>query len=449
MDVHQIRQEKAVLGNIDTSMDKSELDSCKKYISEKTKIPRKEMNDWKSFKEVWDNLIRQGFFTNGEYGFIKEMFATLRMNIYRVTIEDFETQLELQKDVIDASETDKTTKDIDTRNKDFKYNVLISYVKSEASRYAQGLKRALRSECLSVFLDIDEQEANESKRDCLQRGFENSAAVVAIVTPRYGQTQWTHRQIIFAGMLHKTIIPVKFTETWPPRHLQAEFKDVKHIPWKEVGRKSVSDDKLSAWEKERWLQIGEMIKKRTIELNDALKSGLMRRATMRKQDTGKNFVAVIAHPKQKQLATQIKRWLENDTVWATCVDFEDEQDYLDLKGNRQTAHLKARLEKVSEMFGPRWGDEEGLRLLALQEKADKARVAIVIVSEDLLGSSSLFEQVVYCHDMEYVIPIRFDECFISRELHEMIKPFRMEDARGVTGCKDVIISRVKRMMAKK
>jgi hypothetical protein len=34
---------------------------------------------------------------------------------------------------------------------------------------------------------------------------------------------------------------------------------------------------LSAWEKERWLKIGDEIKKKTIELNDALKSGLFRR----------------------------------------------------------------------------------------------------------------------------------------------------------------------------
>jgi hypothetical protein len=51
--------------------------------------------------------------------------------------------------------------------------------------------------------------------------------------------------------------------------------------------------------------------------------------------------------------------------------------------------------------------------------------------------------------MEYVIPVRFDESFITREVHEMIKKFRMEDARGVTGCKDVLQSRIKRMMAKK
>jgi hypothetical protein len=43
--------------------------------------------------------------------------------------------------------------------------------------------------------DMDEKDANETNGDCLQRGFENSAAIVAIVTPRYGQTQWTHRQV--------------------------------------------------------------------------------------------------------------------------------------------------------------------------------------------------------------------------------------------------------------
>jgi uncharacterized membrane protein (Fun14 family) len=65
---------------------------------------------------------------------------------------------------------------------------------------------------------------------------------------------------------------------------------------------------------------------------------------------------------------------------------------------RIAASLKERLAQVSDMYGPRWSDEEGLRLLSLQERADKARVVIIIISEDLLGSSNLFEQVYIMSD---------------------------------------------------
>lgn len=103
------------------------------------------------------------------------------------------------------------------------FTIMISYQHAEAQKYAVRLKRALVRLGLSTYLDIDEIASGSDWQDQLNAAVLNCAVLVCLVTPSYGETLWTARELKLADSAGKQILPVNFSQTWPPPSLAIQL----------------------------------------------------------------------------------------------------------------------------------------------------------------------------------------------------------------------------------
>ncbi|CAH1783755.1 unnamed protein product, partial [Owenia fusiformis] len=109
--------------------------------------------------------------------------------------------------------------------------IMISYVRCEAAEHALMLKKLLVKLNFSVFLDVHEIKLGVDWQDYLNYAVSNCEVFVPLVTNRYGETQWTNREVKLADVLHKYILPINFLEEWPPKCLAIQFATTQFIPW--------------------------------------------------------------------------------------------------------------------------------------------------------------------------------------------------------------------------
>ncbi|PAA86952.1 hypothetical protein BOX15_Mlig025818g1 [Macrostomum lignano] len=110
-------------------------------------------------------------------------------------------------------------------------DMLISYVRAEAAHVAVVLKEKLTALGCSVFLDVDEIALGSDWQDALNDAVAATEVFIPLVTPRYGATQWTNREVKLADVLGKEILPISFISDWPPRCLAIQFATTQFVPW--------------------------------------------------------------------------------------------------------------------------------------------------------------------------------------------------------------------------
>jgi len=115
------------------------------------------------------------------------------------------------------------------------FMAMISYNHSEGREFATKLKAALLSVGVSVYLDVDEIKMGSDWQDSLNEAILHCRAFVPLVTPSYGRTLWTGRELKLADVLAKHIIPVNFGQPWPPPTLAIQFATLQYIHWQPAG----------------------------------------------------------------------------------------------------------------------------------------------------------------------------------------------------------------------
>ncbi|KAK7476447.1 hypothetical protein BaRGS_00032282 [Batillaria attramentaria] len=235
-----------------------------------------------------------------------------------------------------------------------KKQLLISYVRAEAAEYALHLKIKLAEFGYSVYLDVHEICVGVDWQDSLNFAVSNCEVFIPLVTPRYGETLWTNREVKLADVLGKYILPVNFLPEWPPRCLAIQFATTQFVL---CGRshvvtngKSEGADRpvqMAHWDLEDVSTAAAEITKKLRRLS---KSGTMtsapslkRMKTLRKTFVGKlpamprtmsgadgdvplcktKHVLVCLHPAQTEFGQELKAWLEGRTtesysVWLSC-----------------------------------------------------------------------------------------------------------------------------------
>lgn len=108
--------------------------------------------------------------------------------------------------------------------------IMISYQHAEAQKYARKLKRALAELGLGAYLDVDEIASGADWQDALNSAVLQCSALVALVTPSYGATTWTARELKLADLVGKRVLPVNFGQPWPPRPLAIQFASLQFVP---------------------------------------------------------------------------------------------------------------------------------------------------------------------------------------------------------------------------
>ncbi|XP_071038969.1 uncharacterized protein [Parasteatoda tepidariorum] len=230
--------------------------------------------------------------------------------------------------------------------------ILISYVRAEAAQYALDLKQELVTLGFSVYLDVHEIKTGSDWQDALNHAVTHCFLFVPLITPMYGKTQWTNREVKLADVLGKMIIPVNFMDQWPPPCLAIQFASTQYIPWKLQESEHTRVEPEKATDHRHWdracvkrvsRQIADCFKdyyfklpKRTPSSKEITREVSRPLLSQRGEDyyslskddyyvDGKQSIVISAHPRQRYLAQDLKDMFEKigHEVWCS-VDLLDQ-----------------------------------------------------------------------------------------------------------------------------
>lgn len=170
--------------------------------------------------------------------------------------------------------------------------LMISYCRSEALEYALQFKKALVSMSseqksieydsrraiiehdgddyaqvrLQIYLDVHEIKLGCDWADSLNEAVRSCHLFVCLVTPSYGKTLWTSRELKLADQLNKFILPINFCTgkkstdaaaaswAWPPESLAIQLATRQFISWRAShSSKSFEFAKRRCWLSGEWL----------------------------------------------------------------------------------------------------------------------------------------------------------------------------------------------------
>ncbi|XP_069139992.1 uncharacterized protein [Argopecten irradians] len=299
--------------------------------------------------------------------------------------------------------------------------ILISYVRAEAAQHAVELKNQLSALGCSVYLDVDEIKSGVDWQDSLNYAVSNCEIFVPLVTPIYGETQWTNREVKLADVLGKFILPVNFLEEWPPRCLAIQFATTQYIAWKTPSqiqtelagglgemvhdyhvwdRKYISDvaSKVADRVNQGWnsARVPSLVKRKTIVKSCAMVSCSNPQAVTSNRD-GLPLIVVCVHPQQQEKGIELQSWLQEEgfEVWlSTQLDIT----YPDSLPSSPTV-------RFSQSSQTSLCEEEKNNIAVFQEKADDAGVILAVLSEEFGKSRTCQQQVYYCEHRKRLIAL--------------------------------------------
>lgn len=73
--------------------------------------------------------------------------------------------------------------------------IMLSYARAEAAEHALNLKLELANLNISTYLDVHEITTGIDWQDSLNNAVSNCVLFVPLITPMYGNTQWTNREV--------------------------------------------------------------------------------------------------------------------------------------------------------------------------------------------------------------------------------------------------------------
>ncbi|XP_071793032.1 uncharacterized protein [Asterias amurensis] len=334
--------------------------------------------------------------------------------------------------------------------------ILISYVRAEASQYALDLKKALEELKFSVYLDVHEIFSGTDWQDSLNYAVTDCEVFVPLVTPRYGQTQWTNRELKLADILNKYIVPVSFVETWPPCCLAIQFATTQFINWRQgkLDREKIfrlMADKCEvsySWSESDVSAVSKDIGKRCLthagrkfqELKEGDKSPILRSypsalppglptnmTVVTESREGAPMVVISVHPKQQQFGNILKKLFEAQgyEVWCTT-ELDDMSNCSQTNMTEDDSTLP-----VEELDFLDSGDNPNPTnpIAILQKKAAEAGVIVFILSKAFADSDTCKEQVYYCEQRKRVIPLKFEEFEMPGWMSMLIGTSQLEDVQ--------------------
>lgn len=299
--------------------------------------------------------------------------------------------------------------------------ILISYVRAEAAQHALRLKQELSALGFTVYLDVHEIRSGLDWQDSLNYAVSNCEFFVPLVTPKYGETQWTNREVKLADVLGKFIIPVNFLENWPPKCLAIQFATTQYIDWKtqtqinaELSEGSTTATDIKVWDQRHIRLVACKIKEllnKAREKAQLKKMSLVKRKTVVKSCTlveenneqasqcnrdGCPLVVICVHINQRELGVEFAEFIRGMGYEVWCTNTGNSEHRLDCGG---------------------WGVEERE---TFQEKADDAGVIIAVLSPDFIHSRTCQQQLYYCEQRKKVVPLLMENVQIPSWLELML-----------------------------
>ena len=330
------------------------------------------------------------------------------------------------------------------KGEDYKFEILLSYVHSEASECALVLKESLQQLGYTVFLDVHCIQGGADWQDALNDAISNCTLFVPLITMQYGETLWTNREVKLADVLGKMIIPVNFLSNWPPKCLAIQFATTQFIrvPFKsqtedlestmeqfdEQLASSVASDisnryqgelkthQINAAMEQRVFSDGdekmELSRQDTIDMCDSastpLSAGSSTMITVpltlsRKQSMMKSYASTLPRTLPEHIRKSIiESRAGKPLVIISCT--VKERDFV----QRIVQALSSKDYEVwcSSDIDPSLSDDA--QRAAFQNKVDEAGVVIFILSKEFASSTFCEQQVYYCEQRKRIIPVIYE-----------------------------------------
>lgn len=318
------------------------------------------------------------------------------------------------------------------------FEVLLSYVHTEAGVYALLLKTALEALGFSVFLDIHCIEGGKDWQDVLNSAITNCTLFIPLITMQYGKTLWTNREIKLADVLQKLVLPVNFNKDWPPKCLAIQFATTQYIPATTVASDSeVTPESFEETDAAMVAsKIAEQYKKelavpRIAEDSGELEVGVPTLVTRQSTEifTQPVVVETPPSPELKTLSAYMlnRRKSAVKSYGSNLPDFIPEKYRMAMAESRKGKPLvviscspkqseyaeglmiKLRMKDYEVWCSCDTGDQtnEG-QSAAFQVKVDEAGAVIFILSKDFAEDTFCEQQVYYCEQRKRIIPLIFE-----------------------------------------
>ncbi len=322
------------------------------------------------------------------------------------------------------------------------FEILISYVHTEASNYALLLKTALEDHGYTVFLDVHCIQGGSDWQDALNDGISNCSLLIPLITQQYGQTLWTNREVKLADVLGKVIIPVNFLSSWPPKCLAIQFATTQFVPGlknsdetdmpaeidynmvKEVaadisGRYSagkISGQSFEMEQDEMAMELPPTLSRQdtmlvsddTVSVSDRSRSSSTSMylpgspLPLKRKSTIRSYASNLPTAIDASFRESITKSRDGKPlIVVSCAPEQKEFAHSlvdDLKLNEYEMWCSCDIDSEE--------DEENARVI-FQQKADEAGAVIFILSEEFATSSFCEQQVYYCEQRKRIIPVVF------------------------------------------
>ena len=333
-----------------------------------------------------------------------------------------------------------------TKGEDYKFEILLSYVHSEASECALVLKESLEKLGYTVFLDVHCIQGGADWQDALNDAISNCSLFVPLITMQYGETLWTNREVKLADVLGKTIIPVNFLSNWPPKCLAIQFATTQFIripyksPTEDLERtmeqfdkqlaSSVASDILNRYHGElKTNQANAAMEQRVFSDGDE-KMELSRQDTIDMCDSastplsaGSSSSTMISVPlnlsrKQSMLksyASTLPRTLP-EHVRKSIIESRAGKPLVVISCTTKEREFVQRIvQALSSKDYEVWCSSDidpslsgDVQRASFQSKVDEAGVVIFILSKEFAGSTFCEQQVYYCEQRKRIIPVIYE-----------------------------------------
>lgn len=220
------------------------------------------------------------------------------------------------------------------------HSIMLSYARNEAAHHALQLKKELEKLGVSTYLDVHEISVGKDWMDSLNNAVSNCLIFVPLVTPLYGNTQWTNREVKLADLLNKKIVPINFLDSWPPDCLAIQFATTQYIAWlpEDISVDRSQLDGFNVWPSSAIKKIANDLSKevpkdlkkgvtfsgsqKSIKSSAATPTDSIDGGAVNKNKIKPRLVVISGHPTDFTVISHIKSCLEKEgySVWASCED---------------------------------------------------------------------------------------------------------------------------------
>ncbi len=312
------------------------------------------------------------------------------------------------------------------------FDIMISYVHRETSKFANLLCDELRRLNYSVFIDVQYIKPGIDWQDVLNEAVYNCSLFVPLVSNHYGLTDWTNKEVKLADTLEKAIIPINFTPVWPPMCLAIQFATTQYIRWgknaSNLEPRTIAS-KSAAEISERYKVIEELKQEMEDKHEEVerIEVEVVAREKTEQAEKPNGELASKKHSTGKRLSSVIRKSLMKSHSVCNLVVVTCHPSQAEITEGIQ-AHLEGRGYEV-------WASSAGTdpqKRQQFKSKVNEAGAVVFVLSSQFALEQWCEQEVYYCEGRKRIIPIIVEDIEMPCWMSTLIGTETFLDSRSNT-----------------